>query len=137
MNKSLVLIATYTYSSEALIVKGKLESEGIVVYMFDNVTIDTDPLVSNAIGGVKLLVDKENEEKAIEILNQISKYSMSNNGTLIKCPYCREQKAQMITSLSNAKSIFAFITSLFFAVLPFYTKYTYKCNNCNKEFNIK
>ena len=47
-------IASFQYSSEAIIYKGRLESEGIAVFMRDNFTIDTDPLVSNAVGGVKI-----------------------------------------------------------------------------------
>ena len=66
-------IATFQYSSEALILKGKLESEGIEVFMRDNVTIDTDPLVSNAIGGVKLFVRSEDLGKAQGILSEISR----------------------------------------------------------------
>ena len=45
-------IGQYQYSSEAFIYKGKLEAEGIEVFVRDNHTVDTDPLVSNAIGGV-------------------------------------------------------------------------------------
>ena len=56
MSETFVTIARYQYSSEAQIVKGRLEADGIDVFLRDNITIDTDPLVSNAIGGVKLKV---------------------------------------------------------------------------------
>ncbi|MBC7655284.1 MAG: DUF2007 domain-containing protein, partial [Oligoflexus sp.] len=53
MEKSIFkIIATYQYTSEAIIFKGKLESEGIEVFMRDNNTVDTNPLYSNAVGGV-------------------------------------------------------------------------------------
>ncbi|NJW54799.1 DUF2007 domain-containing protein, partial [Salinimicrobium sp. CDJ15-91] len=52
-------VAVFQYSAEAQIIKGRLESEGINSFLVDNHTIDTDPLVSNAIGGVKLKVQKE------------------------------------------------------------------------------
>ena len=51
-------IAVYQYVAEAMLFKGKLESEGIEVFLQDENTINTDPLLSNAIGGVKLLVRK-------------------------------------------------------------------------------
>ena len=54
MSETFKTIAKFQYSAEALIVKGRLEAEGIQVFLTDNHTIDTDPLVSNAIGGVKL-----------------------------------------------------------------------------------
>ncbi|WP_299520789.1 DUF2007 domain-containing protein [Winogradskyella sp.] len=49
MQDTFVTIARYQYSSEAQIVKGRLEADGIEVFLRDNITIDTDPLVSNAI----------------------------------------------------------------------------------------
>ncbi len=53
-NEIFSTVAVFQYSSEAQIIKGRLESDGIEVFLADNLTIDTDPLVSNAIGGVKL-----------------------------------------------------------------------------------
>ncbi len=52
MENTFIKVASFQYSSEAMIIKGRLEAEGIEVFMKDNNTIDTDPLVSNAIGGV-------------------------------------------------------------------------------------
>lgn len=127
-------IASFQYLSEAIIYKGRLESEGIAVFMRDNFTIDTDPLVSNAVGGVKLFVREEDFAAAEEILSEISKYSMTNEGALIKCPNCGAEKVQLLTVVDDARSIFSFVLSLLFLILPFYAKYKYKCDNCNFEF---
>ncbi|TDE45597.1 hypothetical protein E0I26_06525 [Flavobacterium rhamnosiphilum] len=61
-------IATFQYSSEALIFKGKLESEGIKVFMRDNNTVDANPMYSNAIGGIKLFVKSKDFVKANDVL---------------------------------------------------------------------
>lgn len=66
-------IATFSYSAEALILKGKIESEGIEVFLFDNNTVDTDPILSNAIGGVKMFVHTKNAERATSIFNDFNK----------------------------------------------------------------
>lgn len=66
-------IATFSYSAEALILRGKLESENIEVFLFDNITVDTDPILSNAIGGVKMFVYSENAENAKLIVNDFFK----------------------------------------------------------------
>lgn len=92
MEPQFALIGIYQYSSEAIIFKGKLESEGITVYMHDNITIDTDPLISNAIGGVKLFVRQEEVEKAQGILSQVSNYSVDNDHQLICCPKCGQKR---------------------------------------------
>lgn len=54
MKETFSRVAVFQYSAEAQIIKGRLEAEGIETFLADNHTIDTDPLVSNAIGGVKL-----------------------------------------------------------------------------------
>lgn len=130
-------IGQFQYSSEAYIYKGKLESEGIEVFIRDNHTVDSDPLVSNAIGGVKLFVRQNDYEKAEIILSEISKFSVDDKGTLIKCPNCGASKIQLLTTVKDLKSFFSFIFSTMFIALPFYNKYKYKCDSCNFEFSQK
>jgi len=67
MNK-LVTLTKFEFPQESYIIKSKLESEGIYVYLKDELTIQADNFVSNAIGGVKLQVYENDAEKAVEIL---------------------------------------------------------------------
>jgi hypothetical protein len=130
------LIGSYQYSSEAIIIKGKLESEGIEIFMRDNYTVDANPLYSNAVGGVKLFVNSNDYLKAKNIILQVSKYSLDDNSKLLKCPNCDAEQIDMVTSIKDLKSLFAFIFStLFLGTLPFYSKYKHKCNKCKFEFN--
>ncbi len=134
-NNKFKKIGQFQYSSEAYIYKGKIESEGIAVFVRDSHTIDTDPLVSNAIGGVKLFVYEEDYEEAKTILSEISPFSLDNNGKLLKCPNCGAEKIQLLTTVKDLKSFFSFLLTLFVVVLPFYTRYKYKCEVCNHEFS--
>ena len=134
------LIGSYQYSSEAIIFKGKLESEGLEVFMRDNFTVEANPLYSNAVGGVKLFVYQKDYLKAKEIISQVSQYSLDENDKLLKCPNCNAEQVEMVTSIKDSKSLFAFVFSLFLGVLfyvllPFYSRYKYKCRKCNFEFN--
>src|SRR5690606_10865996 len=101
----LITVARFQYTSEALIIQGKLEAEGIQTFLADSITINTDPLVSNAIGGVKLQVWEDDLEKAQTILDEISAYSLDNEGELLSCPNCGAQKVDMVTSVSDNKSL--------------------------------
>ncbi|MFV8374375.1 DUF2007 domain-containing protein [Flavobacterium sp. LB1P71] len=122
MEKSIFkLIGRYQYSSEAIVFKGKLESEGIEVFMRDNNTVDTNPLYSNAIGGVKLFVSGEDFIKAKEIISLVSKYSLDENDQLIKCPKCGVKEINMVTSIDDLKSFLSFLFSLLFVLMPFYS----------------
>ncbi len=129
-------VASFQSSSEAQIVKGRLEAEGIRVFLSDNLTIDTDPLVSNAIGGVKLKVRFEDEDDAISILKSINRYSIDDQGNEVVCPNCNSKKVDYFTNVKDFKSLISFLVGFIFGVLPFYTKYEYRCENCKNKFNI-
>ena len=129
------LIAQFQYSAEAQIVKGRLEADGIEVFLTDNVTIDTDPMVSNAIGGVKLKVRSEDEIIAKEVLNSISHYSLDDKGEAIYCPNCKSEKIDFFTNVKDLKSFISLFVGLIMGALPFYTKYEYRCEVCKTKFN--
>lgn len=134
-------IARFQYSAEAQIIKGRLEADGVKVFMVDNHTIDTDPLVSNAIGGVKLKVWAKDEVEAMEILNTIHPYSVDGEGSEIHCPKCSSSKVNLFTNVRDFKAVFFFwpflFFNLFFNAMPFYTKYGYLCETCKEKFSMK
>ena len=137
MSATFKIIARFQYSTEAQIVKGRLEAEGIQVFLSDNLTIDTDPLVSNAIGGVKLKVLSTDALKAQHILESINKYSIDDDGQTINCPNCKGQHVALFSTIKDVKSLFWFIFGVLFSALPFYTRHKYKCENCKTEFDLK
>ena len=134
MRQSLIEVANYQYSSEAYLFKGKLESEGIEVFLQNENTINTDPLLSNAIGGVKIFVNSEDVLKARHILDSIPEYSIDDKGELLSCPNCCSQKINMVTTIKDVKSFMAFIFGLLTLSMPLFSKQKYKCENCNIEF---
>lgn len=127
-------VATFPYSSEAQIFKGKLESAGIEVFLHDNFTIDSDPLLSQAVGGVKLFVRTEDYQNAREILSEVHLYSVSDEGKSINCPNCKSEKVDLFSTVKDMKSLFSFVVSFFLMLIPFYTKYKYRCSDCKLEF---
>ncbi|TGV00707.1 putative signal transducing protein [Flavivirga rizhaonensis] len=137
MSDTFKTIARFQYSSEAQIIKGRLEAEGIQVFLSDHLTIDTDPLVSNAIGGVKLKVLSRQALKAQHILDTIKKYSLDDEGNTINCPNCKSEKVELFSTIKDVKSLFWFIFGFLFSSLPFYTKHKYKCEDCKTEFDLK
>jgi predicted RNA-binding Zn-ribbon protein involved in translation (DUF1610 family) len=134
MRKSLIEIANYQFSSEAYLFKGKLESEGIEVFLQNENTINTDPLLSNALGGVKLFVNSEDVQQSKQILDAIPEYSLDDKGELLSCPNCGSQKIIMVTTIKDFKSFFAFIYGLLTLSMPLFSKQKYKCESCNFEF---
>lgn len=129
------LLRRFQYSSEAIIYQGKLESQGIEVYLRDNNIVDSNPLYSNAVGGVKLFVKTEDFDKANEILGEVSLYSVDDNNQPLKCPECGATEIDMVTSVKDWKSFFSFLLFLLLYIAPFYVKHKYKCEKCKTEFD--
>ena len=129
------LLRRFQYSSEAIIYQGKLESQGIQVFMRDNNIVDSNPLYSNAVGGVKMFVKSEDFDKADEILGEVSLYSVDDENQPMKCPECGAEKVDMVTSIKDWKSFFSFVMFIILYIAPFSAKHKYKCENCKFEYN--
>ena len=125
MNDNYKILAVFEYSTEAHVTKSKLDSEDIKTMLMDEKTIDTDPLVSNAIGGVKLLVHKNDFEKAATIYNEIRVYQKDKNGNAISCPKCNSNKI-LIAPIQRK--------NLFYMLFPFFEKTRHICNDCKTIF---
>jgi hypothetical protein len=127
------LLRRFQYSSEAIIYQGKLESQGIEVFLRDINIVESNPLYSNAVGGIKLFVKTEDVSKASEILNEVSLFSVDDDNNLIKCPKCGAEQVELEISIDGIKSLIKVI--IFGAFALFSTKYKYTCQNCKHEFN--
>ncbi|MCF6279512.1 MAG: DUF2007 domain-containing protein [Flavobacteriaceae bacterium] len=120
-----ITLAVFEYSTEAHLVKSKLDSEGIRTLLFDEKTIDSDPLISQAIGGVKLKVVNEDVEKALKIYNKIRKYKKDVNGSEIHCKECNSTR--ILIAPTQRKNIF-------YMLFPFFEKRRHICNDCKTVF---
>ncbi len=120
MDGKFYLLASFEYVADVQILKGKLESEGIPAFLRDENTLNSDPLISNAIGGVKLLVYTKDKEKALEIYNEVRAYALDENNNPITCPNCKAVKSEVYY---NRKGVF-------YKLFPFFEKRKYKCLNC-------
>lgn len=65
-----VTIKTYNFGHEAAIAQHLLENEGIETHLMDELSIQMNPLSSQALGGVKLQVWEEDAERAIKLLQE-------------------------------------------------------------------
>jgi DNA-directed RNA polymerase subunit RPC12/RpoP len=120
MEEKFYQLASFEYAADVQIIKGKLESEGIPVFLRDENTLNSDPLISNAIGGVKLQVYSKDKERALAIYNEVRAYALDENDQLIVCPNCKASRSEVYY---NRKGVF-------YKLFPFFEKRKYKCLNC-------
>lgn len=69
--ESLVNILSYEYPWEAYVAQGRLAAEGIRSFIFDDGILYANPFLTNAVGGVKLMVHRADVEKSLVILRDI------------------------------------------------------------------
>lgn len=63
-----VVIATFEQATKAHIIKGMLESEGIHCVITNDHLVSIMPFFSNTVGGIKLQVNAEDADRAIELI---------------------------------------------------------------------
>ena len=68
-SNQLVVVFNSSYPIDCYILKGRLETEGIDCYIFDDEIVWVHPFRSVAVGGVKLKVPKKELEKARRVLS--------------------------------------------------------------------
>jgi len=142
---NLITIATFGKPVEAHLAQAKLASEGIEAFVQDDNLIQINWLYAQAVGGVKLQVDKTDVELALKILAETTQgfYFEENTEESAEktiqaptpsqdlCPRCSssqiayEQKTRTILS--------TFISLLFMIITPFYTK-KLKCHVCGHQW---
>ena len=114
------ILGSFEYAADVQVIKAKLESEGIPVFLRDENTLNTDPLISSAIGGVKLSVYSRDKERAIDIYNEIRPYAVDDKGDPIICPNCKANRSEVYYSRK----------SILHKLFPFLEEKKYKCTNC-------
>jgi DNA-directed RNA polymerase subunit RPC12/RpoP len=124
-----VTVKTFDTSVNAHLFRIELENEGIDSYIYDEETITMDPLLSNAIGGIKVKIDVKDIERTKEFL---MKREEERNPP---CPNCGSKKIMTnFRSFKSASGVMSAIASFLFTIYPPMFKTVNKCMECNNEF---
>lgn len=124
----LVTVQSFDNYFTANIFLTRLQSDGVECWLKDENTVTIDPMLSNAIGGIKIIVKKEDENKVIKLLRAYHiEYMLSAT-----CPECGSNCFTQITKPKPTNYLTAILTWLFssYAVA---LEYIYKCGNCGYE----
>lgn len=121
MENDYYILGAFEYLADLQVLKGKLESEGIKVFLKDENIINSDPLISSAIGGIKMQVLMEDKERALEIYDEFRNYAIDEHGNPRTCPNCKAQKSEIYYSRKG----------IFYKLFPFFEKRKYRCTQCS------
>ena len=122
------VVKTFDNYFSANIILSRLQASGIECYLMDEFTVTLDPILTNAIGGIKLVVKKENAAAVKKILQAYQlEYLLSAT-----CPQCGSNSFTHVAKPNVTNYVTAILTWLFssYAVA---TDYVYQCGNCGYE----
>jgi len=124
----LVIVKTFDNYFSANIYLTKLQDAGIQCYLKDEYTVTIDPILTNAIGGIKLVTKKEDEEETLSLIKHFDEEYMKS----VKCPQCGASDFTYIAKPGVANFLTAILTWMFssYAIAP---EHVYRCGNCGYE----
>lgn len=142
-----ITISTYEYSQQAHIVKNYLESEGVIVFMKDDMTTSVASYYAHAIGGIKLMVKEQDFDRALDILVEggylKNKEALKNIEVEIlkkdpamsreTCPYCNSVNIEKVKHPDPIQNALYLILGVIFPIL----RRPNKCNDCKKMWKYK
>jgi hypothetical protein len=125
-----VPIRTYDNYVPAHIDLGLLREEGIESWLKDEHSVTVNPVLTNAVGGIKLMVPELQAEQALAIL---IREQAAYIGTLV-CPACGSGQFLAKEVSSKPASWLESMMAFFLGNAILGTETVYHCMNCNHEF---
>ena len=125
-----VLLESFSSYIDAHILMGRLEEQGIRCWLKDENTVTIDPILTNAVGGIKLMVLTDQYERAISLLSQFQ----AERKKLLACPKCFSHDIELVTTPRKAgnwlSTLFGFLFTSF--AMPIHK--VWHCFHCDAEF---
>ena len=127
-----VVLQVYANYIDANIIMGRLEEDGINCWLKDENTVTIDPILTNAVGGIKLMVPEVQAERAVELLRQYKAELLP----IIKCPRCGSGNVELVSTPRKASNWISTIFSFLFVSAPLPVDKVYHCFNCGNEYQL-
>lgn len=123
-------VAVFNNYIDANIILGRLQNEDINCWLKDENSSTITPFLSNANGGIKLMVAETQEERAKEILSKIE----VEKNKRFSCPNCKSHNIELVTTPKKPGNWFGVLLGLLFFSHAMATEKVYHCFDCGKEF---
>jgi hypothetical protein len=123
-----ITLRTFDNYVKAHITSDKLKEAGVENYLFDEASVTTAPFLGNAIGGIKLVVDKADAHRALQALFEID----DEYRKTATCTRCGGHNIEVVIKQS-ATNIFTILTTWLFSKYAPAGDQVYKCSDCGEE----
>ena len=115
---------------EANIVLNMLRYENINCHLKDEYTVTIDPLLSPALGGMKLMVHTSQVERAWDMMESAEERYLKT----VPCPVCKAHSLKIISVTRKHKCKLAALASMLLNGKSVEVSKIYQCNSCGYDF---
>lgn len=115
---------------EANIVLSMLMAANINCHLKDENTITIDPLLSPALGGIKLMVHHQHAERAWDLLDEAEQQYLKS----IPCPVCKAHALKTISVTKQHKCRLSALVSMLLNGRSVEVAKMYQCTECGYDF---
>ncbi|MEI6947564.1 DUF2007 domain-containing protein [Paraflavisolibacter sp. H34] len=115
---------------EANIVLNMLQASDINCHLKDEHIVTIDPLLSPALGGMKLMVHHAHAEKAWELLDEAEEQYLKS----IPCPVCKAHALKAVSVFKEHKCKLGALVSMLLNGQSVEVTKVYKCAHCGYDF---
>ncbi|HNP52993.1 MAG TPA: hypothetical protein PKK69_00180 [Ferruginibacter sp.] len=123
-----VTVRSFDLVIPAQLLKGQLEDAGFHPFLADEFTVYIDPILTNAVGGIKLQVP---ETELPEVSRWLEAYDEAYRQAA-RCPKCAQAGMDLMPARSLSNRVSA-ILSWFFSSYAVNAEQVYRCPNCGFE----
>ncbi|HEY0059908.1 MAG TPA: DUF2007 domain-containing protein [Flavisolibacter sp.] len=118
-----VVVQYFTNYIDANILLGRMQEEGIHCWLKDENTVTINPIWTQAVGGIKLMVAASQADRAREILTSVQAVQAEEN----RCPQCGSGN---VTLVSTPRKVTNWVSSLLGFFLGDLAVGAHKVNHC-------
>ena len=115
---------------EANIVLSMLMASNINCHLKDENTVTIDPLLSPALGGIKLMVHHVHAERAWDLLEEYEQQYLKT----IPCPVCKAHALKIVSVMKQHKCKLAALVSMLLNGRSVELTKMYQCTKCGYDF---
>ena len=126
-----VTIRSYDNYINANMTLAMLKEGGIDCYIRDEHTITIDPLLSPALGGMKLMVHENDLKDALSILDHSDQLYLQS----VACPVCQQKSLQQIREIEESRDWWERLKNILINGQENRQKSYYRCYSCGTKFD--
>lgn len=125
-----VTVQSFNNYVDAHLLMTRLESEEIECWLKDENTVTIIPILTNMVGGIKLLVKKEDFARASEIFRETE----NNRRQAIECPNCKSHNIELVSSPRKVTNWISAFATFFLGDYALGAGKVNHCFSCGHEF---